>query len=493
MGRRNKPLISNVLIESVAAEGNSLAHVEGKVVFVRQAVPGDLVDVQVAKARKAYDEGYIARMITPSPLRLAPFCEHFGVCGGCTWQILPYSEQIAFKQKQVEDQLVRIGHLKVPSISHIIPSDNTTFYRNKLEFAFTNHRWIEKGEDPESIATEDWQGLGFHVAGFFDKVQDVKKCWLQKDPSNAIRLFVKKFCIDNGYEFFDLRNSAGLMRLVMIRTSSTGEVMVVFVLAREDEEKRCALLDAIAAAFPEITSLYYVINAKPNDNWSDLPCILYKGSECIYEKMEGLRFRISPKSFYQTNSEQAYKLYSVVRNYIKSYISDIFESNGSASAADTAETHRKPVIYDLYTGTGTIALFVSSLASKVVGIEYVPDAIADAKLNEELNGISNCKFIAGDMKDVLTPDFISENGRPDIVVLDPPRAGIHPDVAKVLLETAPEQMVYVSCNPASQARDLEVFSAKYDIIAVQPIDMFPHTVHVENVCSLRLRKEPEEA
>ena len=470
-----------------------MARVEGKVVFVRQAVPGDVVDVQVTKARKAYDEGYIAKLITPSPIRLEPFCEHFGTCGGCTWQILPYSEQIAFKQKQVEDQLVRIGHLKVPSISPILPSENTTFYRNKLEFAFTNHRWIERGEDPESIAPEDWMGLGFHVTGLFDKVQDVKKCWLQKDPSNAIRLFVKKFCIENGYEFFDLRNSTGFMRLVMIRTSSTGEVMLTFIFAHEDEPKRVALLDAVSAKFPEVTSIYYVINEKPNDNWSDQACMLYKGNECIYETMENLRFRISPKSFYQTNSEQAYRLYSVVRNYIKSYISDIFESNGSASASDTAESHRKPVIYDLYTGTGTIALFVSSLASKVVGIEYVPDAIADANLNENVNGITNCKFVAGDMKEVLTPDFIAANGRPDIVVLDPPRAGIHPDVADVLMETAPEQMVYVSCNPASQARDLAVFSAKYDILAVQPVDMFPHTIHVENVCSLRLRKEPKEA
>lgn len=473
MGRKDKPLINNVLIESVAAEGNGLARVDGKVLFVKTAVPGDLVDVQVTKARKAYDEGYIVRMVKPSEKRLKPFCDHFGTCGGCTWQVLPYSDQVAFKQKQVEDQLVRIGHLPIPGVSPIIPSDETTFYRNKLEFAFSDHRWVEKDEDFSTITPEGWLSLGFHVSGFFDKVLDVKKCWLQKDPSNDIRLFIKKFCIEHDYSFFDLRGQTGLMRLLMIRTSSTGEVMVAVVFFFEDAEKRIALLDALADRFPEITSLYYVINGKPNDNFSDLPCHLYRGADCIYEKMEGLRFRISPKSFYQTNSAQAYKLYSVVRDYVKAAI---------------AEVGYKPVIYDLYTGTGTIALFLSSLASKVVGIEYVQDAINDANLNAEVNGVTNCSFFAGDMKDVLTPDFIAADGRPDIVVLDPPRAGIHPSVAKVLMETAPEFMVYVSCNPASQARDLAVFQEKYDITAVQPVDMFPHTIHVENVCFLRLKQ-----
>ncbi|MCI2082377.1 MAG: 23S rRNA (uracil(1939)-C(5))-methyltransferase RlmD [Bacteroidales bacterium] len=481
MGRRNKPLINNVLIESVAAEGNGLAHVDGKVLFVRTAVPGDLVDVQVSKVRKAYDEGYITRIVKPSPTRLKPFCEHFGSCGGCTWQVLPYSDQIAFKQRQVEDQLVRIGHLDIPPVLPIIPSDNTVFYRNKLEFAFSNHRWIDKEENPDGIAPDDWLALGFHVSGFFDKVQDIRKCWLQKDPSNAIRLFVKKYCIEHHYTFFDLKAQTGLMRLLVIRTSSTGEVMVTLVFNYDDEPKRKALLDALMAGFPEITSLYYVINGKPNDNFSDLPCVLYNGNACIYEQMENLRFRISPKSFYQTNSEQACKLYSVVRNYVKS------------AMANSCISNDKPVIYDLYTGTGTIALFLSSLASKVVGIEYVRDAIDDAVLNAELNGVSNCEFVAGDMKDVLTPDFISAHGRPDIVVLDPPRAGIHPAVAGVLMETAPEHMVYVSCNPASQARDLAVFAEKYEILAVQPVDMFPHTVHVENVCFLRLKKPVEQA
>lgn len=475
MGRKNKPYLENVTMEAVAAEGNSLAHLDGKVLFVSQTVPGDVVDVQVKRSRSGYMEGYVAKMVKPSPCRIEPFCEHFGVCGGCSWQMLPYEMQLSFKQQQVVDQLTRIGHLQLPEISPIIGSEKTRCYRNKLEYTFSERRWILSGEDPEALSAEERLGLGFHVSGFFDKVLDIKQCHLQKELSNAIRLFIRQYAIDNGLSFWNLREQHGFLRNMMIRTTSTGETMLVVIFgseAAEDgaEERRNALLYAVKARFPEITSLYYVINGKCNDSYSDLECVPFSGEEAVYEQMEGLRFKIGPKSFYQTNSEQAYRLYSVVRDYVKEGIPD-----GSDS----------PVIYDLYTGTGTIALFLSSLASKVIGIEYIPEAIEDAKVNASINSIENAEFFAGDMKNVLNAGFITEHGAPEIVVLDPPRAGIHPDVAKVLMECAPERMVYVSCNPATQARDLAIFSTGYDIVHVQSVDMFPHTTHVENVVSLR--------
>lgn len=474
MGRQKKPYLEDILVESTAAEGNGLAHVDGKVLFIKQGVPGDVVDVQVNKVRSGYSQSHIVRLKAPSPHRLKPFCTHFGDCGGCTWQTLPYPMQIAFKQQQVVDQLTRIGHLTIPEVSPILGSEQTDHYRNKLEYTFSNRRWLLAGEDWSTLNDTERLGLGFHVSGFFDKVLDIQECHLQREPSNAIRLFIKQYAIEQGLSFYDLRENQGFLRTMVVRTTSTGENMLVLCFGGEaqGEEARPAresLLEAIQVRFPEITSLYYVINPKGNDNFSDLPCTLYHGAEAVYEQMENLRFKIGPKSFYQTNSRQAYRLYSVVRDFVKEGI--------------LAGTER-PVIYDLYTGTGTIALFLASLARKVVGIEYVPEAIEDAKVNAQENSIENTEFFAGDMKDVLNADFIASHGQPDIVVLDPPRAGIHPDVARVLLACAPRRMVYVSCNPATQARDLAVFADRYDIIHVQPVDMFPHTTHVENVVSL---------
>ena len=477
MARKKKPFLEDITIEATAAEGNGLAHVDGKVVFVKQGIPGDVVDVQINKVRSGYSQGFIVRMKSPSPHRLSPFCAHFGTCGGCTWQTLPYAMQTAFKQQQVVDQLTRIGHLQLPEILPILGSEKTDHYRNKLEFTFSNRRWLLPGEDWTTMSDEERLGLGFHVSGFFDKVLDIRECHLQREPSNAIRLFVKQYAIDHGLAFYDLRENHGFLRTLTVRTTSTGEVMLVVCFGGEAQGEdaspaREALLEAIRTRFPEITSLYYVINPKANDTFGDLPCCLYSGAEAIYEQMENLRFKVGPKSFYQTNSAQAYRLYSVVRDFVREGIPE----------------GEKPVIYDLYTGTGTIALFLSSLARKVVGIEYVPEAIADAKVNARENHIDNADFYAGDMKDVLNADFIAANGQPDIVVLDPPRAGIHPDVAQVLLACAPQRMVYVSCNPATQARDLAVFAPAYDIVHVQPVDMFPHTTHVENVVSLIRKK-----
>ena len=466
MSRKKVDLkLENVTIEAVAAEGKALTHVDGMVVFVDFAVPGDVVDIQVFRKKKNYMEGFISRMIQPSPNRLEAFCEHFGVCGGCRWQPLPYEMQLEAKRQQVFDQLVRIGHLEVPEIRPTLPSPQTQFYRNKLEFSASCRRWVLQGEDPDAIPDNDRMGLGFHVGKFFDKVLDIRKCWLQPEPSNAIRLFIKQFCINHGYEFYNIRENAGYFRNMFVRTTEAGAVMLILCFAYEDSAKRIALLDAVAAEFPQITSLWYVINEKLNDSIGDQSPILYKGDEAIYEEMEGLRFKIGPKSFYQTNSRQAHRLYGVARDF----------------AALTGGE----VVYDLYTGTGTIAQFISRNASKVIGIEYVPEAIQDAEANAAANGITNCRFFAGDMKDVLNAKFIARHGKPDVIILDPPRAGIHPDVAKVILEAAPDRMVYVSCNPASQARDLAILCQDYEITAVQPVDMFPHTMHVENVCALK--------
>jgi len=463
--RKQEIILENIEIEAVAAEGKALAHVDGAVVFVQFAVPGDVVDIKVTKKKKNYMEGFILRMVSPSPHRLEPFCKHFGTCGGCKWQPLPYEMQLAAKQQQVYDQLVRIGHLDVPEITPILGSDQVQYYRNKLEFTFSNRKWLDNGVDPESVSEKDRQGLGFHVGRFFDKVLDIEHCYLQTEPSNEIRLFIKSYAFEHDLPFFDIRNHEGFLRNMVVRTTEAGNVMLIIVFWREDKAARKALLDAIQAKFPQITSLYYVINGKMNDSISDQECILYSGEEAIYETMENLRFKIGPKSFYQTNTRQAYKLYSVARE----------------EAALTGDE----VVYDLYTGTGTIAQFVSARASKVIGIEYVPEAIEDAKINAAGNGITNCEFFAGDMKDILTDGFVAEHGRPDVIILDPPRAGIHPDVAKVILNAAPDRMVYVSCNPASQARDLEILCQDYVITAVRPVDMFPQTHHVENVVALK--------
>lgn len=473
MGRKKLDLIlENVKIEAVAAEGKSLAHVDGTVVFVEFAVPGDIVNVKVTKKKKNYMEGFILEIVKPSEDRLQPFCEHFGICGGCRWQPLPYDMQLKAKQQQVWDQLVRIGHLEIPDISPILPSDKTKYYRNKLEFTFSNKRWIYNNEDPDSLTDEERLGLGFHVGKFFDKVLDIKHCSLQPEPSNEIRLFIREYAVTHNLEFYNIRENTGFLRNIIVRNNQVGDVMLTVCFAYDDQDKIVPMLDAIAAEFPQIKSLHYVINEKLNDSISDLDCILYKGEDAIWETMGKLKFKIGPKSFYQTNSEQAYKLYSVAKEF----------------AALTGNE----VVYDLYTGTGTIAQFISDKASKVIGIEYVKEAIEDARINAEANGITNCSFFDGDMKDILTADFIKEHGKPDVMIIDPPRAGMHPDVVKVIMEAAPERIVYVSCNPASQARDLAMMSPMYEITAVQPVDMFPHTMHVENVCALKLKGKKEE-
>ena len=460
-------LLEDITIEAVAAEGKAIAHTpDSQVVFVPFAVPGDVVDIRVYKKKKNYLEGVIAALKKPSPDRLEPFCSHFGICGGCKWQPLPYPLQLEAKRRQVYDQLVRIGHLEVPEILPTLPSERTVFYRNKLEFTASDKRWILPEEDPEGLSDAQRCGLGFHVGKFFDKVLDLDRCYLQPEPSNAIRLFAKKYAIEHSIPFYDIRENKGIFRTIFVRTTESGATMVIVCFA-EEFKGREAFLDALAEEFPQISSLYYIINSKKNDSISDQTCVLYKGDEAIYEEMEGLCFKIGPKSFYQTNTLQAYNLYKVAREF--------------------ADLKGDEVVYDLYTGTGTIAQFVSRKARKVVGIEYVPEAIEDARLNARCNGIDNCTFYAGDMKDVLTPSFIARNGVPDVMIVDPPRAGMHPDVVKVIMEAAPERIVYVSCNPASQARDLAAMSEKYEILAVQPVDMFPHTQHVENVCKLRLK------
>ncbi len=451
-------------IVDIAAEGKAIGRWNEQVVFVPMAVPGDVVDVQVTNKRRRFMEGFVTSYVKKSPLRTEPFCEHFGVCGGCKWQHLPYPQQLAFKQQQVEDQLTRIGKVELPEILPILGSAKTTYYRNKLEYTFSNKRWMTREEIDAGAKIENPNALGFHIPGMFDKILDIKKCWLQPDPSNAVRLAIDAFCQAGSYEYYDARAHTGLMRNIIIRTASTGEVMVVVVFAREDEEKRVALLDHLVEKFPEITSLIYVINEKFNDTIGDQKTVCYAGRDHIFEEMEGLRFKIGPKSFYQTNSEQSYELYKVARDF--------------------AGLAGNEVVYDLYTGTGTIAHFVARNCRKVVGVEYVPEAIEDARVNSELNGITNTVFYAGDMKDVLNERFISENGRPDVVILDPPRAGIHDDVARVVLAAAPDRIVYVSCNPATQARDIALFDDVYRVERVQPVDMFPHTHHVENVVLL---------
>lgn len=471
MAKRNREeqILENLKIESIAAEGKCIAHVDGMVVFVEYAVPGDVVNARVMRKKKNFAEARIIDIVKPSEYRQKPFCEHFGICGGCRWQLIPYQMQLDSKRQQVADQFKHIGHLRFPEVSPTIGSDKTEFYRNKLEFTASDKRWILPDEDPEGLPEDSRQGLGFHVGKFFDKVLDIRKCYLQPEPSNAIRLYIKQYAIEHGIPFYNIRENTGIFRNMFVRTTDDGQVMLIVCFAA-DFNGREAMLDAIAEQFPQITSLYYIINSKLNDSIGDQECILYRGDEAIYETMEGLRFRIGPKSFYQTNNGQALKLYSVAREF--------------------AALSGSEVVYDLYTGTGTIAQFVSRRASKVIGIEYVPEAIEDAKINARGNGIDNCEFFAGDMKDILTDEFIAEHGHPDVIIADPPRAGMHPDVIATILNAAPERIVYVSCNPASQARDLEALCTKYEITAVQPVDMFPHTTHVENVCRLVL-KTPE--
>ena len=467
MGKNKKvlPLLEEIEITDVAAEGMAIARVNDLVVFVPQTAPGDIVDIQLTRKKSNYAEGKAVAFHRYSPVRTQPFCEHFGICGGCKWQHLPYSEQLRHKQKQVYDALERIGKVEIEEALPIIGSEKTVCYRNKLEFTFSNKRWLTESEMSSDAPLNHLNGAGFHIPKMFDKVLDIKKCWLQDDISNHIRLFVKNYCLEHsGYPFFDLRRQEGFIRALIIRTSSTGELMAIVVFYYENQELRESLLAQIHSAFPEITSLMYVINEKCNDTITDQDILLYAGKDHLIERMENLQFKISPKSFYQTNSEQAYQLYKVVREF------------ANLSGDET--------VYDLYTGTGTIANFIAGRAKKVIGIEYVQEAIEDARINAQLNQLNNTLFVAGDMKDLLTEAFININGQPDVIITDPPRAGMHNAVIDTILATAPERIVYVSCNPATQARDLNRLSTRYAIRKVQPVDMFPHTHHVENVALL---------
>lgn len=472
MARKKKelPLLEKVTITDVAAEGKAVAKVNELVIFVPYVVPGDVVDLQVKRKKNHYAEAVAVKFHEKSPLRTEPFCSHFGVCGGCKWQCLSYEEQLKYKQKQVFDNLTRIGKVELPEFRPILGSEKTRFYRNKLEFTFSNKRWLTEEEVKQDVKYDQMNAVGFHIPGAFDKVLAIDKCWLQDDISNQIRNAVRDYAYAHNFPFFDLRTQEGLLRNIMIRTSSTGELMVVLQCKVTDDEGRRKMeeiLQFMADSFPQITSLMYVINNKCNDTIGDLDVEVFKGNDHIFEEMEGLRFKVGPKSFYQTNSEQAYNLYKVAREF--------------------AGLTGNELVYDLYTGTGTIANFVALQARKVVGIEYVPEAIEDAKVNSALNGIDNTLFYAGDMKDILTNDFIAEHGRPDVIITDPPRAGMHNDVIDVILAAEPKRIVYVSCNPATQARDLQLLDGKYKVTAVQPVDMFPHTHHVENVVQLERR------
>ncbi|MHA7108523.1 23S rRNA (uracil(1939)-C(5))-methyltransferase RlmD [Sunxiuqinia elliptica] len=465
--RKKKPLYEQVTITDIGAEGKALARVNDMVVFTTHAIPGDVVDLQVTKKRKKYQEARIVKIHEKSADRVEAFCAYFGICGGCKWQFLPYDKQLFYKQQQVEDQLKRLGKVELPELSPILGSAKNTFYRNKLEFSFSNKRWLTLDEMDEEHEPATMNALGFHIPRMFDKIIDVEKCWLQPDPSNAIRNFVRSYALEHELEFFDIRSQEGFLRNMIVRTASTGENMLILAFYKEDVEKREALLNAIVEEFPELTSLMYVINSKGNDTITDQDVIAFNGPDHIFEEMEGLRFKIGPKSFYQTNSEQAYELYKVARDF--------------------ASLSGNEVVYDLYTGTGTIANFVARQAQKVVGIEYISEAIEDARINSSINGIENTSFYAGDMKAVLNDDFIAENGTPDVIITDPPRAGMHEDVVKTILQVAPEKVVYVSCNPASQARDLALMDEQYKVAKIQPVDMFPHTHHVENVVLLEKR------
>lgn len=467
--RKELPVLEDLTISDVAAEGNAIARADEMVVFIPFGAPGDVADVKIDKKKKSYAEGHIVKLKKPSEIRVEPRCEHFTICGGCRWQHLPYEFQIKCKQQQVYDALTRIARVPFPEITPIIGSKQIWEYRNKMEYTFSNKCWLTYEQLNSGLEFPDRDAAGFHIPGAFDKVLDIKKCHLQDDLSNRLRLFIKNFGKEHSYSFYDIRACQGFLRTLMIRIATTGEIMAVMVFGENDSEKIKTLLDAVRSEFPQITSLLYVINTKVNDTIADQEILLHSGKMYIEEEMDGLRFRIGPKSFYQTNSRQALVLYTVARNF--------------------ADLKGDELVYDLYTGTGTIANFVARHCHHVIGIEYVEDAIKDAHINSSINGIDNTEFYAGDMKDVLTDEFISKHGRPDVMIVDPPRAGMHNDVVSVILNAEPEKIVYVSCNPATQARDLALLHVKYDITAVQPVDMFPHTQHVENVVALKLRKE----
>ena len=493
MARNKKPLplLEGVRIEAVAAEGKCLFHWNDLVVFVPFCVPGDVCDVQIRRKKHSFAEGEVVRFIEYSNVRATPFCQHFGVCGGCKWQNLPYEEQLKFKQQQVYDQLHRIGKIELPEFRPIMGSVHTQAYRNKLDFGCANKRWLTNLELKDESLEKNTPVIGFHITGAFDKILPIEKCWLMDDLQNQIRNEVRDYAIEQGLSFFDLHQQVGLLRDVIVRNSASGEWMVIIQFHLDipettdnledrwqsaDGQQALGLMQHIADKFPQITSLMYLDNQKCNDTIGDQDILVFKGEDHIFELMEDLKFKVGPKSFYQTNTEQAYHLYSVAREFA-------FSSHTSK----TSETSELPLVYDLYTGTGTIANFVAKKARQVIGIEYVPEAIEEAKINSEINGIDNTLFYAGDMKDILTDDFIAEHGRPDVIITDPPRAGMHPDVVKTILNAAPERIVYVSCNPATQARDLQLMDEQYRVVAVQPVDMFPHTPHVENVVLLERR------
>ena len=472
MARKKKPLpiLEDITITDFAAEGKSIARVDDMVVFVPWAVPGDVVDLQVHRKKHSFMEAEVIRYHVYSKVRTQPFCQHFGVCGGCKWQQLPYEEQLKMKQQQVFDQLTRIGKVELPEFRPILGSVKTQEYRNKLDFGCANKRWLTSSELKDESLEKNVPAIGFHITGAFDKILPIEKCWLMDDLHNQIRNEIYRFAVENGLSFFDLRQQVGLLRDVIFRNSASGELMVIFQFHYDEtggEEEAKALMQHIADQFSQITSLLYLNNQKCNDTIGDQEILTFKGTDYIFELMEDLKFKVGPKSFYQTNTEQAYHLYSVAREF--------------------AGLTGGEVVYDLYTGTGTIANFVAKKARQVIGIEYVPEAIEDAKINSQLNGIENTLFYAGDMKDVLSDEFIEEHGRPDVIITDPPRAGMHPDVVKTILRAHPQRIVYVSCNPATQARDLQVLDEQYRVVAVQPVDMFPHTPHVENVVLLTLK------
>jgi 23S rRNA (uracil1939-C5)-methyltransferase len=468
VGRKKEfPLLERVTITDIGSEGNAIARVGNMVIFVPMLIPGDIADIKVIRKKKKYMEGIAVKFHEYSSLRRTPVCEHFGICGGCKWQHLPYANQLQYKEKQVTDNLTRIGKLEIGEIRPIIGSVDEYFYRNKLEYTFSNRRWITREEILSGGKIDAQNALGFHIPGLFDKVLEIQKCFLQPEPTNEIRNAVREYANEKGLQYFDLRDHKGFLRNLIIRNTLDGQVMVIVVFYYDDKTLRENLLDHIQNSFPRITSLMYIINPKNNDTISDLDVKLYKGVDHIEEVMDGLRFRVSPKAFYQTNTRQAAILYGIVKEF----------------AALTG----KEIVYDLYTGTGTIANYVAASALKVIGIEYIEEAVKDAAGNSVLNNISNTKFFAGDIKDLMSDEFIFENGRPDVIITDPPRAGMHEDVIMSMIRAYPERIVYVSCNPATQARDLQILSGHYTVAVIQPVDMFPHTHHVENV-ALLLRK-----
>ncbi len=470
MGRKEKRegpfILENVEILDAGAEGKAVARYNDMVVFVPFVVPGDVCDIRIVSKKRRFYEGRAIKFHHFSDQRVAPVCEHFGTCGGCKWQNMDYTRQLFYKQKQVSDNFSRIGHLDFPEIMPILASESTEFYRNKMEYTFSTHRWLSADEMDIAPEERDMDALGFHIPAMFDRVIDINKCWLQAEPTNLIRLGVKQFAKEKGFSFYDIRNFTGDLRNLIIRSSNTGDLMVIMVFGTDDQQVIETMMQYLSSSFTQITSLYYVVNQKHNDTINDLEPMRYSGEAFITEKMEDLQFRIGPLSFFQTNSHQAYKLYSIARDF--------------------ASLTGKELVYDLYTGTGTIANFISHQARKVIGIEYVELAVNDARLNSELNNLDNTAFFAGDMVKILTPEFIEENGRPDVIITDPPRAGMHEKVVQRIMEAEPEKIVYVSCNPATQARDIALMVSKYKIVKVQPVDMFPHTQHVENVCLLQL-------